>query len=158
VSFLSLSTDVVTQAYPDQPLAVSGEATVGEVVGLMKAQRGSCVLICASGGERDGQVEGIFTERDALRWMASGGSAQQNIREAMTPQPAVLQDKTTVGVAIEMMAEGGYRHLPIVDEQGTPLAVAAVRGIVHYLVEHFPQTIYTLPPEPGKRYADREGA
>jgi CBS domain-containing protein len=157
VSFLSLSTDVVMQAYPDQPLAVSGEATVGEVVGLMKAQRGSCVLIC-SGGDRDGQVEGIFTERDALRWMAEGGSPQQSIRDAITPQPAVLHAKSTVGEAIEMMSQGGYRHLPIVDDNGAPLAVAAVRGIVHYLVDHFPQTIYTLPPEPGKTYAAREGA
>jgi hypothetical protein len=36
--------------------------------------------------------------------------------------------------------------------------VVAVGGIVHYLVEHFPQAIYTLPPEPGKRYMQREGA
>jgi CBS domain-containing protein len=157
VSFLSLSTDVVTQAYPDQPLAVSVEATVGEVVGLMKAQRSSCVLICGS-GDCQGQVEGIFTERDALRWMAEGGSPQMSIREAMTAKPEVLHSKNTVGTAIEIMAEGGYRHLPIVDDDGTPLGVAAARGIVHYLVDHFPQTIYTLPPEPGKTYADREGA
>src|SRR3954466_11227794 len=71
VSFLSLSTDLVTQAYPDEPLAVSAEATVGEVVALMKAQRGSCVLVCAS-GDCEGQIEGIFTERDALKWMAGG--------------------------------------------------------------------------------------
>lgn len=157
MSFLSLSTDLVTQAYPDQPLAVSAEATVGEVVGLMKAQRGSCVLICST-GECEGQVDGIFTERDALRWMANGGSPQTNIREVMTARPAVLQAKSTVGAAIEMMAQGGYRHLPIVDEQGTPIGVAAVRGIVHYLVDHFPQTIYNLPPEPGKTFAAREGA
>jgi CBS domain-containing protein len=157
VSFLSLSTDLVTQAYPDQPLAVSDEATVGEVVGLMKAQRGSCVLICKS-GECEGQVDGIFTERDALRWMANGGSAQTNIREVMTPRPEVLQAQSTVGAAIKTMAEGGYRHLPIVDEKGVPVGVAAARGIVHYLVDHFPQTIYNLPPEPGKTYADREGA
>jgi CBS domain-containing protein len=158
VSFLSLSTDDVTQAYPDQPLAVSGEATVGEVIGLMKAERGSCVLICSTGGNCEGQVEGIFTERDALRWMAEGGLPEQNIRSVMTPRPAVLPARTTVGAAIEMMSAGGYRHLPIVDDQGVPLAVAAVQGIVHYLVDHFPQTIYTLPPEPGKTYADREGA
>jgi CBS domain-containing protein len=157
VSFLSLSTDVVTQAHPDEPLAVSDEATVGEVIGLMKAQRGSCVLIC-NAGECEGRIDGIFTERDALRWMAEGRSAEESIRTAMKANPAVLHAKDTVGAAIEMMAEGGYRHLPIVDEQGAPVAVAAVRGIVHYLVDHFPQTIYNLPPEPGKTYETREGA
>jgi len=159
VSFLSLSADLVTQAHPDQPLAVSGDATVGEVIELMRAQRGSCVLVCGeSQADCQGQIEGIFTERDALRWMAAGDSPQKNIRELMTAKPEVLKETATVGAAIETMSEGGYRHLPIVDGQGVPTGVAAVRGIVHYLVEHFPQTIYTLPPEPGKSPSDREGA
>ncbi len=157
VSFLSLSTDAVTQAYPDEPLAVSVESTVGEVVALLKAQKGSCVLVCGT-GESEGQIEGIFTERDALKWMAAKGSPQQNIREVMTPKPAVLNVKSTVGTAISAMSVGGFRHLPIVDEKGVPQGVAAAGGIVHYLVDHFPQTIYTLPPEPGKTYSAREGA
>lgn len=90
--------------------------------------------------------------------MASAASPQASIREWMTPQPVTLTTKSSVGQTIEMMSEGGYRHLPIVDEQGQPSGVAAVRGIVHYLVDHFPQTIYNLPPEPGRRGADREGA
>jgi CBS domain-containing protein len=154
VSFLSLSTDTVSQAYPDEPLAVSGDATVGDVVQLMRAQKGSCVLVC----EEDGALAGIFTERDALGWMAEGGSTHTNIRERMTANPARLEDKSSVGHAIETMSEGGYRHLPIVDESGVPTGVAAVRGIVHYLVEHFPETIYTLPPEPGKKPRQRDGA
>jgi CBS domain-containing protein len=121
VSFLSLSTDPVTQAFPDQSLAVSGDATVGEVLQLMRTERGSCVLICSD----EGALEGIFTERDALRCT---------------------------------MAEGGYRHLPIVDEDGVPQGVLAVRGIVHYLVDHFPNTVYNLPPDPSKSFIARDGA
>ena len=159
MSFLSLSTDLVTQAYPDQPLAVSGDATVGDVIELMRAQRGSCALICSGAGDDcEGRVEGIFTERDALRWMAESGSPLQSIREVMTANPEVLQGSATVGEAIETMSSGGYRHLPIVDQRGAPTGVAATRGLVHYLVDHFPQTIYTLPPEPGKAPSDREGA
>lgn len=153
MSFLSLSTDPVTQAYPDDPIAVSGDATVGDVLQLMRAQKGSCVLICDAGGK----LAGIFTERDALRWMTEGGSSSTNIREFMSTNPAHLAAKTSVGHAIEMMSEGGYRHLPIVDDAGAPTGVAAVRGIVHYLVEHFPETIYTLPPEPGKKPSERDG-
>jgi CBS domain-containing protein len=153
VSFLSLSTDPVTQAYPDDPLAVSGDATVGDVMQLMRAQKGSCVLVCND----DGSLAGIFTERDALRWMAEAGSTTTNIREVMTADPAKLEAKTPVGHAIEMMSEGGYRHLPIVDDAGVPTGIAAVRGIVHYLVDHFPETIYTLPPEPGKKPSERDG-
>jgi CBS domain-containing protein len=153
VSFLSLSTDPVTQAYPDAPLAVSADATVGEVIQLMRAQKGSCALICND----DGKLAGIFTERDALRWMSDSGLPGMSIRDAMTADPTRLRSRDSVGVAIETMAEGGYRHLPIVDDDGVPSGVAAVRGIVHYLVDHFPETIYTLPPEPGKKPSERDG-
>jgi CBS domain-containing protein len=121
---------------------------------LMRAQRGSCVLVC----DDDGKLAGIFTERDALRWMAEAGSPQASIRDEMTAEPARLEAKVSVGLAIETMAEGGYRHLPVVDEAGVPTGVVAVRGIVHYLVDHFPETIYTLPPEPGRKPSEREGA
>ncbi len=153
MSFLSLSTDPVTQAFPDQPLAVSGDATVGDVMLLMRAERGSCVLVCGDAG-----IEGIFTERDALKWMADGDSPNVSIRDVMTKRPAVLQAKESVGQAIECMSEGGYRHLPVVDDAGVPQGVVAVRGIVHYLVEHFPDTIYTLPPEPDMKPSSRDGA
>jgi CBS domain-containing protein len=64
----------------------------------------------------------------------------------------------TVGDAIRMMAEGGYRHLPIVDQSGQPKGVLAARGIVHYLVDHFPETVYNLPPDPKAAPKSREGA
>lgn len=156
MSFLSLSTDLVTEAYPDQPLAVSVESTVGQVIELMRAQRGNCVLVCA-GDDCEGKVLGIFTERDALRWMADGASPEINISDWMTANPTVVDAKSSVGAAIEAMSAGGYRHLPIVDDRGTPQSVIGTRGLVHYLVDHFPNTIYTLPPEPGKTY-EREGA
>ena len=36
--------------------------------------------------------------------------------------------------------------------------VLKVSGILHYLVEHFPKVVYTLPPEPHHKTAAREGA
>jgi CBS domain-containing protein len=89
--------------------------------------------------------------------MSQAGSPSTIIREMMTADPARLEAKTSVGHAIEMMAEGGYRHLPIVDAAGAPTGVAAVRGIVHDLIDHFPETIYTLPPEPGSTPSERDG-
>ena len=55
------------------------------------------------------------------------------------------------------MEEGGYRHLPVVDERG-PVGVLSVKRIVHYLVEHFPTTVYNLPPDPAVVPQQAEGA
>lgn len=150
---LSLSTDPVTAAYPDEPLLVSPESTVGDVLELLRAERGSSVLVCAGN-----QVSGIFTERDALHAMASGSDLQQPIANLMTAQPTSIGESASISEAIEKMSQGGYRNLPIVNPQGGPRGMVAVRGVVHYLVDHFPETIYTLPPEPGAAPAEREGA
>lgn len=150
---LGLSTDRVTAAFPDEPIAIASSATVGEVVRLLKAEKGKCVVVCD-----DGPIAGIFTERDALRCMADGTPLNAPITQVMTPDPCVVTAEATVGEVIEKMSQGGYRHVPIVDKQGRLHSVAAVSGIVHYLVGHFPDTIYNLPPEPGKAPASREGA
>jgi len=76
----------------------------------------------------------------------------------MSSQPATISVGATVGDAIRVMAQGGYRHLPIVDESGRPKGVVAVHGIVHYLVDHFPATVYNLPPNPNDSTREREGA
>ena len=43
-------------------------------------------------------------------------------------------------------------------EAGVPLGVLSVKRIVHYLVEHFPATIYNLPPDPDLVPREPEGA
>ncbi len=150
---LSLSTEAVTAAYPDEPLVVDPESTVGEALQLLRAQKTGSVLICDGGS-----MVGIFTERDALKLMASGADLSQPISQVMSRDPVSLSADTNVGDAIRMMSQGGYRHLPIVSREGEPTGMATVFGITHYLVDHFPETIYTLPPNPGSIPSEREGA
>ena len=63
-----------------------------------------------------------------------------------------------MGKAISKMSHGGYRRVPVVDEKGRALSILKVSGILRYLVEHFPDVVYTLPPEPHYRPKSREGA
>jgi len=176
VSFqLSLSTESVTAAYLEAPLVVAPEATIEEVLQLLRTQRTASVLVCEANGHDEGNADvdagqevgdhgkdsslvGIFTERDALKWMAAGRALDRPISEAMSRPPVVVTDDATVGQAIQKMTAGGYRHLPILATDGTPVGMAVVHGIVHYLVDHFPDTIYTLPPTPDSVPSEREGA
>ncbi|HCK40255.1 MAG: CBS domain-containing protein [Pirellulales bacterium] len=169
---LSLSTESVASAYPDEPLFVAPDASVGEVLQLLRAQRNGSALICDNsaahssssdassnnGKPASGKLLGIFTERDALRLMASGGNMDQEVAAVMSKDPVCLQADTKVSSAIHTMSEGGYRHLPILNNDGMPTGMATVYGIMHFLVDHFPQTIYNLPPKPSAGPVDREGA
>ena len=150
---LSLESEGVASAYPDQPLATHAEDTIANVLQLLRAQRTGAVLICEGP-----KLIGIFTERDALKMMASGGDITAPVRTVMSSPPATIASTATVGQAIRIMAEGAYRHLPIVDKDNTPTGVLAVHGIVHYLVDHFPETVYNLPPDPKAAPREREGA
>jgi CBS domain-containing protein len=135
-------------------LQISPEQTVAEAVRLMRQEQVGCILVCL--GE---QIVGILTERDLMRRvLAAGKPLTLSVAECMTPNPVVVHRKEPIGAAVRRMEEGGYRHLPIVDEAGRPVGVLSVKGIVHYLLEHFPGTIYNLHPDPDVVQQDREGA
>jgi CBS domain-containing protein len=150
---LSLDSEGIGSAYPDQPLAATVNDSVGQVLQLLRAQRTGAMLICD--GEK---LVGIFTERDALKLMARDADFSTPVSEVMSREPATIPATATVGQAIRVMSEGFYRHLPIVDDDGKPTGVVAVHGIVHYLVDHFPETVYNLPPDPKAAPKAREGA
>lgn len=150
---LNLNTETVDQCHPAEPLCLAPSASVGEALRQMKEHNRGTVLVC-----HDQIVIGIFTERDALKMMAAGASFDVPLQQFMTRDPVVLRPRDTVGKAISMMAQGGYRRLPIVDDQGRPTEIINVEGIMHYLVEHFPAVIYNLPPEPHHSIQQREGA
>jgi CBS domain-containing protein len=150
---LSLNSETVSSVYPDPPLAVTAETPLRDVLLLMKAQKSGSVLVCEGG-----RMLGIFTERDALRLMAQRASLDAPVQSAMSPNVSTLAADSTLGEAIQRMSAGGYRRLPILDGNSAPQGVANVRGIVHYLVQHFPEAIYNLPPTPKPIVAEREGA
>ncbi len=148
----NLHTETVGQAYPVDPLCVAPSTTVEEVLRQLKEHKDGSVLVC-----RDGRLVGIFTERDILRIMAKGGDLRTTVDRVMVPNPVTLDADDTVAVAIKRMSEGGYRRLPVVDGARRPIGLLKVSGIVRYLVEHFPKSVYNLPPAPSAVAQQREG-
>ena len=68
----------------------------------------------------------------------------------MTPDPEVLPITASVAFVLNKMSIGGFRHVPVVDEEHRPRFVVAVRDVVAYLVDAFPREVLNLPPEGGK--------
>jgi len=67
--------------------------------------------------ENDGRLAGLFTGRDAVgRVMAEAlDPATTTLGEVMTVQPDTLTPDKHAIDALRMMADGGYRHLPVMD-------------------------------------------
>jgi CBS domain-containing protein len=150
----NLKIDSVSRLQPARPLRLERTCAVQDAVGLMRKHRAGCLLVC------EGKtVVGIFTERDLLRRVvATGMSWATPVGDVMTPDPVCVLAKDPIRLAVRRMEQGGYRHLPVVDETGRPVGVLSATRIVHYLAEHFPATVYNLPPDPQTVPQQPEGA
>jgi CBS domain-containing protein len=150
---LHLETETVEHCYPVQPLLAAPEDTVRAVLARLRQARTGAAMVCDNR-----KLVGVFTERDALRLLADGANLDVPVSQVMVRHPVTLHKNDTVGRAIGLMSAGGFRRLPIVDDAGHVQGVVKVSGILHYLVEHFPKVVYTLPPEPHHKTVTREGA
>lgn len=149
----NLKVESVWRLNPTPPLQVAADASVAAAAALMREKSVGCVLVCL-----DRKVVGIFTERDLIRRvMAVGRPLSGPVSDSMTAVPVTVDVRDTIAAAIRRMEEGGYRHLPVMKD-GKPVGILSVKRIVHYLVEHFPATVYNLPPGSSSYQPRREGA
>ena len=93
----------------------------------MHAEGLDSLLVCD--GER---LVGIFTDRDAVVKAAGRRLDSFDVRDFMTPDPVVLRADETLAVAINKMAVGGFRHIPIV-EGDRPVGLVAARDVFRHL-------------------------
>lgn len=76
----------------------------------------------------DRQLVGIFTERDVLvRILAAGRDPDTTrLEEVMTQHPQTTHPEGCLGSALHLMYEGGFRHVPVV-ENGVPVGMISAR-------------------------------
>ncbi len=79
----------------------------------------------------DGQLEGIFTERDAvIRVLAERRDPEATqLSEVMTRDPITIAPHSAATDALRLMSEVGFRHIPIA-EGGEVYGVISIRDFV----------------------------
>jgi CBS domain-containing protein len=108
--------------------------TVQDAIEVMKKWRIGCVLVVESE-----KLEGIFTERDLLRLVVEhdGDVAGLNMEQVMTPNPQTIGPEGCITYAINKMAVGGFRSIPVVDRDNRVRSVLSIRDVVGHLSEVF---------------------
>jgi len=96
---------------------------VGEAARLMKSHNIGAILVV----EGD-KLVGVFTERDALfRVVAEGRDANTTqLGAVMTRNPRTIEADSLFTLALQMMYEGGFRNVPVV-ENGRPVGLVSTR-------------------------------
>ena len=93
------------------PLTLPPEASVADACAAMYARRVGAVLVAGD----DRRLAGIFTGRDAVRLLAEGLEAKATRLDAvMTREPVTLGPTATAMDALHILADCGFRHLPVV--------------------------------------------
>ena len=140
----NLMVESVGRLNPTRPLCVDAGEPVAAAVAVMRRERVGCLLVV-----ENGELVGIFTERDLLKKiLARGEPLSTPLSAVMTAQPVSVNALDSVRTAVERMQAGGYRHVPVVDEGNRPVGVLSAKRIIRYLAEHFPNTVYNQPPDP----------
>jgi CBS domain-containing protein len=128
----SLLSDRIGLLVPKRPITVAPATPVGDVLRLLVERRIGCVVVV------DGsRPVGIFSERDALRKINTQVAelAARPVSEFMTPNPQTLVADAKIAFAVQRMDLGGYRHLPIVSEQGELVGIISARDILRHLTD-----------------------
>ena len=97
-----------------KPLILPQVATVQEACKQMHSRKVGAVLVV---NERS-RLLGIFTGRDAVRVLAKGKDpAATLLKDVMTKKPASMPPHSTAIEALRLMRDGGFRHVPVVQEE-----------------------------------------
>lgn len=94
------------------PLVLPPEATVQDACGAMHCRRVGAVMVV-----KRGKLLGIFTGRDVVHALAVGLDPERTLlSQAMTSKPCCLSGEFQPIEALRLMNDGGFRHLPVVQD------------------------------------------
>ncbi|MBZ5513794.1 MAG: CBS domain-containing protein [Acidobacteriia bacterium] len=123
------------------PPAVETSATVLEAVQVMAEEGVGAVAVV-----EDGELRGIFTERDVmLRVVLRERRPQETrVKDVMTTPPQTTSRDTPAEQVLSYMLEHHIRHLPIVDNAGKLLGMLSIRNLLEHMVEDLQHEIHSL--------------
>lgn len=119
---------IIPDIIDEQELAqLPGDCSIREAGRYMVEHGTGSVLVM-----KDGKLQGIFTERDALQiFVATRRNPDQtNIEDVMTGNPEIISPNASPEEALERMVEGNFRHMPVVDGDGNVLGVLSQRDLM----------------------------
>ena len=138
-----------------EPVIVKRNIKVSDAIILFNEKDVGCVLVI----DDRNKLIGIFTERDVIRKLITKGLDinKEAIENHMTKKPDSLYLSDPIAYALNRMAAGGYRHVPLVNEQNEPVGFLSVRDIIDHLADYYSNEILNLPPSPHTKQLSRDG-
>jgi CBS domain-containing protein len=105
-------------------ITASKEMSVRAASCLMAENKIGAVLVVEGN-----HIAGIFTERDALNKVLAArlDPDATPLSQVMVVNPQTVRVDKPLAYALYMMVEGGFRHVPVIDDSGLPIGMVSAR-------------------------------
>ena len=109
-------------------LQIAADASVFDAVKQMVEVGVGSLLVVG-----DGEIAGIFTERDYLRRMTLEGRDDKEtaVQDVMSTPLVVVTPQTSIDECMALMTDRRIRHLPVVDE-GEVVGIVSIGDLVKF--------------------------
>lgn len=114
----------------DAPFVCGPDTTLREAASAMEeSDLGSLAVVEGM------ELLGLVTERDIRRAVAHGTDLDTAVSTLMSDEPDTFDPDLDVWDAATWIAESGYRHLPVVGDDGELKGVVSIRDLLKALVD-----------------------
>jgi CBS domain-containing protein len=110
-------------------LSVAPDLSLSAAATQMNERRVGAVVVM------DGsRLTGILTERDVLRAVAERRVEGSTVGDWMTRDPETIEPSETTDMAGVLMIHGGFRHLPVVEEDRIA-GIVSIRDLMRVVLD-----------------------
>lgn len=124
----------VFQVRDNDIYSVTGGTAIKDAVDKMNVHNIGALMVIAENGD----IEGIFTERDVMKKLASTNElvGHLTVKEIMTKRESLvtIEGDESIAEIMNIMLSKKVRHLPIVDKEGILHGVIAMRDVFSILL------------------------
>lgn len=153
--FENLKTEPVSRLACREPVLVSPEQTIREVVQAMReGQLGCAVLV-----DGEGRPQGVFVESELTQLLASNlGALDEPVARHVADNWPQVSLKDPILKVLNALVVHNTRFLPVVDEDGKVVKLTGQKGLMEFIADHFPGqvTVQRIGQKPYMQH--REGA
>jgi len=111
-------------------LVCSGGDSIEKVVRVFQTEKKNCVLVI-----QKKKLVGILSYRDLLLKVAMKHKDISKVKaeDVMTPNPEYVKPEDPIAYVVNKMSMGGFRHIPVLSADDTPLSIISIKDVLRYL-------------------------
>lgn len=120
--------------------SISASTMIKAAVDLMNKHHIGALMVV----KVDGRIEGILTERDVMKKLASTDDlvGHLEVKEIMTPFDKLIttDGEESVENIMKLMTDKNIRHIPIVSSDGNLEGILSIRDVIRILLKESKET------------------